>query len=79
MKRVRYLFYVLLLAMASLIPSEGKAQISLDSYYNIDWQFNIPLSNKFSNKASGWGMNFEGGYYLHNNIAVGALDRKSVV
>jgi hypothetical protein len=55
------------------MPSAVKAQISLDSYYNIDWQFNIPISNTFSNKASGWGMNFEGGYYVHRNIAVGAF------
>ena len=73
MKSVRYLFYVSLFAITLLIPSTGKAQISLDSYYNIDWQFNIPISNNFSNKASGWGMSFEGGYYIHRNIAIGAF------
>ena len=73
MKSVRYLFYVSLFTIALLMPSTSKAQISLDSYYNIDWQFNIPISNKFSNKASGWGMNFEGGYYVHRNIAIGAF------
>lgn len=73
MKSVRYLFYISLFATVLLIPSTSKAQISLDSYYNIDWQFNIPISNNFSNKASGWGMNFEGGYYLNRNIAIGAF------
>ena len=49
----------MLLVCVLAIPSKSKAQISLDSYYNIDWQFNIPLGNSFSNGASGWGMNFE--------------------
>ena len=73
MKSLRHLFYISLFAMTLLTPSTGKAQISLDSYYNIDWQFNIPIDNSFSNKASGWGMNFEGGYYVHRNIAIGAF------
>ena len=63
----------MLLVCVLAIPSKSKAQISLDSYYNIDWQFNIPIDNSFSNKASGWGMNFEGGYYVHRNIAIGAF------
>ena len=55
------------------VPSKGKAQVSLDSYYNIDWQFNIPLGNDFANDVSGWGMNFEGGYYVTPQIALGAF------
>ena len=55
------------------VPSKGKAQVSLDSYYNIDWQFNIPVGNDFSKGASGWGMNFEGGYYVTPQIALGAF------
>ena len=55
------------------VPSDGKAQISLDSYFNVDWQFKIPLGNKFSNDVSGWGMNFEGGYYVTTDIAVGGF------
>lgn len=73
MKRVRNILAATLLAVLMWIPSASKAQISLDSYFNIDWQFNIPLSNNFSNGASGWGMNFEGGYYVTSNIAVGAF------
>ena len=49
------------------------AQTSDTFYSNIDWQFNFPISNDFADKASGWGMNFEGGYYLTENIAVGAF------
>lgn len=48
-----------------------KAQMNPKTYYNVDWQFNAPLSNHFSDKASGWGMNFEGGYYVAPKFAVG--------
>ena len=48
------------------------SQVSLDAYYNVDWQFNIP-SNKYVDKASGWGMNFDAGWYLTPDIALGAF------
>lgn len=73
MKSLRNLFYIALLSAIVCIPSKGKAQISLDSYFNVDWQFNVPLGNNFSNGASGWGMNFEGGYYVTSDIAVGGF------
>ena len=73
MKSIKRLFYVALIAAAAMMPGNSKAQISLDSYYNIDWQFNVPLGNNFSNVASGWGMNFEGGYYVTDDIAVGGF------
>ncbi len=53
------------------LPS--KSQMSDDTYYNIGWQFNIPLGNNFSDGASGWGMNFEGGYYVTPSLALGAF------
>ena len=64
----------LAVAMALLlgVALPAKSQVSLDAYYNVDWQFNVPI-NKFADKASGWGMNFEGGYYVHRNIAIGAF------
>ena len=68
MKTIRNLFYIALFLIVTAIPQAGKAQISLDSYFNVDWQFNVPLDNNFSNVASGWGMNFEGGYYVINNL-----------
>lgn len=73
MKTFRNLLCVVFFVIAMGVPSHGKAQISLDSYYNIDWQFNVPLGNDFSDVASGWGMNFEGGYYVTRDIAVGAF------
>ena len=62
---------VMAFAMAFALP--GRAQTSDTFYSNIDWQFNFPISNSFADKASGWGMNFEGGYYLTGNFAVGAF------
>ena len=50
----------------------ARSQVSLDAYYNVDWQFNIPI-NKFADKASGWGMNFDAGWYLTPDFAVGAF------
>ncbi len=73
MKSIKRFFYTALLLALFSLPTQGKAQLSLDSYFNIDWQFNVPLGNSFSNVASGWGMNFEGGYYVTDDIAVGGF------
>ena len=73
MKKIVKYLNIVLLVLAMAVPVGGKAQISLDSYYNVDWQFNVPLGNNFSNVASGWGMNFEGGYYVTRDIAVGGF------
>ena len=73
MKSLRNIFYIALLCAFSNIPLKGQAQVSLDSYFNVDWQFNVPIDNNFSSVASGWGMNFEGGYYVTQDIAVGAF------
>lgn len=73
MKKINKIFIAAILAALLGVPSISRAQVSLDSYYNVDWQFNIPISNSFSNVASGWGMNFEGGYYVSSDIAVGGF------
>ena len=49
----------------------AKAQLSDNGYANVDWQFNAPLKNHFADKASGWGMNFEGGYFVTPNLGLG--------
>ena len=59
-------------ALIAGISAPVKSQVSLDAYYNVDWQFNIP-SNKFVDKVSGWGMNFDAGWYLTPDIAIGAF------
>ena len=63
MKTIKYLTLRLMavaaIAIAFALPA--KAQVTPFTYFNVDWQFNAPISNNFANKASGWGMNFEGG------------------
>ena len=75
MKTIKYLAKraAIVLCMAVLATMPMRAQVSDDMYYNIDWQFNIPLGNNFSNDASGWGMNFEMGYYVTPELALGAF------
>lgn len=51
----------------------ASAQLLPNSYFNIDWQMNVPLGASFADKASGWGMNFEGGYFVTPRIAVGGF------
>ena len=71
-KRISFkVLAVMAFAMAFALP--GRAQTSDTFYSNIDWQFNFPISNSFADKASGWGMNFEGGYYVTDNLSVGAF------
>ena len=33
--------------------------------------FNAPFGNDFTNRASGWGMNFEGGYFVTPKLGLG--------
>ena len=66
-----YFKVVALAAIAIAFAMPAKAQLSDNGYANIDWQFNAPLSNNFADKASGWGMNFEGGYFVTPNIGLG--------
>ena len=66
-----YFKVVALAAIAIAFAMPAKAQLSDNGYANIDWQFNVPLSNNFADKASGWGMNFEGGYFVTPNLGLG--------
>ena len=75
MKTMKYYAYrviaIVALSLAFAIPS--KAQMSDNYYANIDWQFSFPLGIDFADKASGWGMNFEGGYFITENFSIGAF------
>ncbi|MBR6757051.1 MAG: outer membrane beta-barrel protein [Bacteroidaceae bacterium] len=62
---------IMLLITSMVIPSTTNAQILKGGYFNVDWQFNAPVSNDFANVASGWGMNFEGGYYIIPQMSLG--------
>ena len=54
-----------------LFPNKANSQVTNSGYINVDWQFNIPIKTGFADKASGWGMSFEGGYYITDNIGLG--------
>ena len=73
MKPIKYITTRVLgiMALALIFALPAKAQLSDNGYASVDWKFNIPISNSFADKASGWGMNFEGGYFLSDNIGLG--------
>ena len=73
MKTIKYisLRVLAIAALALVFAMPAKAQLSDNGYANIDWQFNVPLSNGFADDASGWGMNFEGGYFITPNLGLG--------
>ncbi|MBR4119939.1 MAG: porin family protein [Bacteroidales bacterium] len=63
----------LLLVSLLYVPQTTKAQITNSGYLDIDWQFNIPINTNFADKAAGWGMSLDGGYYLTDNVGIGAF------
>ncbi len=73
MKTIKYISTRVLavMAVALVCALPAKAQLSDNGFASVDWKFNIPLSNDFANKASGWGMNFEGGYFVTENVGIG--------
>ena len=73
MKTAKYLKAAACCPVLFLAAHPAKAQLFPDSYINIDWQVGVPLGSDFADKASGWGMNFEGGYFVTPEIAVGAF------
>lgn len=75
MKRIKHISFkaIVLAALMSLFGLPLKAQMTNNGYANVDWQYNFPLNNAFTDKSSGWGANFEGGYFLTENWAIGAF------
>ncbi|MBE6181987.1 MAG: porin family protein [Rikenellaceae bacterium] len=71
MKTIKTIRIFLLGVLFSTAAGSAKAQLFPDSYINIDWQINVPLGNSFADNTSGWGMNFEGGYFVMPSLAVG--------
>ncbi|MDD3108005.1 MAG: outer membrane beta-barrel protein [Alistipes sp.] len=72
-KNTRFGAAILIAAALLGFPKAQAQEYSTNAYANIDWQFNVPLGASFADKASGWGMNFEGGYYFPNNMGIGAF------
>ena len=73
MKTNSFIKLTALLALSLLCTTQSRAQLLPNSYFNIDWQLSMPLSNSFADDFSGWGMHFEGGYYLDENISIGGF------
>ena len=74
MIRIAKFFGKATLALALLcVGRSASAQLLPNSYFNVDWQVNVPLGSTIADKASGWGMNFEGGYYVTPDVAVGGF------
>lgn len=71
MKTSKYFRILALCSLLLAVARPGRAQIFPNSYINVDWQMNVPLGHSFADKASGWGMNFEGGYRITPAVAVG--------
>lgn len=63
----------IIVAAIVAIPLTGRAQLTDHGYLDVDWQFNIPINTGFADKAAGWGMSLDGGYYITDNIGVGAF------
>lgn len=61
------------IAASIIIPTSVNAQDYKSYFGNANWQFNAPVSNSFTNRASGWGANFEGGYFITPKIGLGAF------
>lgn len=71
MKRLRTILALAALLVSTSLPL--RAQVLENTYFTIDWQIGIPVGTSFADKASGWGMNFEGGYYILPQLAIGGF------
>lgn len=71
MKTSKYLKFAALCTALLAFATPSKAQLFPNTYINVDWQMGLPLGTTFAEKASGWGMNFEGGYFVTPAITVG--------
>lgn len=81
---MKTIYYKVLAAAAIIFGSFGisanaqESDNAASNYYkpyfvNGDWQFNAPFTSNFTNRASGWGMNFEGGLFVTPNVGVGVF------
>lgn len=73
MKTIQYLCVTAAAAALSATALPARAQLTPETYFNIDWQINLPLGNGFADNGSGWGANLEGGYYVTPSLSVGGF------
>lgn len=73
MKTIKAIKVLVLTAALVAVTLPGRAQVFPNTYMNVDWQLNVPMGSSFADKTTGWGMNFEGGYFVTPEISVGAF------
>lgn len=73
MKTIKAIKVLVLTAALVAVTLPGRAQVFPNTYMNVDWQLNVPMGSSFADKTTGWGMNFEGGYFVTPKISVGAF------
>lgn len=73
MKTIRYILTAVCAAVMTLGAVESKAQLFPNTYMNVDWQLNAPLSPSFADEISGWGLHFEGGAFLSDHFSLGGF------
>lgn len=71
MKTIRILLLLLVATTGGL--RSVRAQLLRNAYFNVDWQYNVPLGRSYADGATGWGMSFEGGYYPIPELSVGGF------
>lgn len=73
----QYILKTLALAACMLLAFLPQAQAQYASqrkvHFAVDWQMNAPLATDFTDKISGWGMNFEGVYDVTSHFSAGAF------
>ncbi|MGL5318116.1 MAG: outer membrane beta-barrel protein [Bacteroidales bacterium] len=76
---IRILTLVFLLLLPAVAGGQSRPVIKYSNetfnyyYLNGGWQLNIPVDNTFADKASGWGMSFDAGYYFTPNWGIGTF------
>lgn len=71
MKRRLSIIAAIVVLSGTICTLTASAQLYKPMYFNIDWQFNAIVGNDYADTPTGWGMNFEGGYYVNSKLAVG--------
>ncbi len=61
------------LVFCGFFAAAGAQTLMPRGFFHIDWQGQMIFDNNFADKASGWGVNFEAGYYASGHWGLGAF------
>lgn len=64
---------LVLLCVLFCATPQLQAQGYTRGYISAGWQYNVPFSTGFTDKASGYGLYFDGGYYLTPFFSLGVF------